>query len=142
MVTTRLIGLLATSFILTSCVQYTSGYKRRGIAAAAATPAATEDPATEETPAEEETTEETTEETPAEEVTEEEVAVEGTELVNTCAACHSKTRLAEKVILNKAAIPRLTAAYTGKEKLIHSGLKSSFTGKGRKLLEKKLSKIN
>ena len=119
------ISLISTALLLSGCIQYASGYKRKGIAVAAeAAPAP--DAGTEETPPDD------TAATDAGAASEPATLAETTALVNVCASCHNPTGLAKTVILNKSAIPQLNAAYLGKEKVIHSAFRASFVGEGRK----------
>ncbi|MBC7530079.1 MAG: hypothetical protein H7318_00775 [Oligoflexus sp.] len=120
-------SLISTALLLTGCIQYASGYKRKGIAAPVAAEAApAPDVGTEETSSEDTAA---TDEAAATELA---TLAETTALVNVCESCHNPTGLGKTVLLNKAAIPRLNAAYLGKEKVMHSAFRASFVGEGRK----------
>ncbi|RZA10703.1 MAG: hypothetical protein EOP10_34320 [Proteobacteria bacterium] len=125
--------LLTSSYALSGCVKYASGYQKAGSKLGAESGDVSAD---EEGSDEEETGEDTGEDTGE---VEEGEGTETVSLVSSCESCHTEGGAGAAVTLDSTMIPRLDAAATGANKDKHVTVEASFSD--REALESALTEL-
>ncbi|RZA24720.1 MAG: hypothetical protein EOP10_09055 [Proteobacteria bacterium] len=131
--------LLSSSYVLSGCVKYASGYQKSASKLGAESGDATAEEGEGEVGESEDTGEETSGE--GEEGTAEEggEGMETVSLLSTCESCHVEGGAGASVTLDSTMIPRLDAAATGANKDKHTTVAASFSD--REALEAALTEM-